>query len=111
MYKKQSIEIKNFKHFMDLCVFVIHFINKIVLNPLSVKVYGLLEIVHGKAVFCRNPVEKRTHLRKYYPFFVFICARRHKLYTVVYTPGLAAGVFLPGIIFFFLNRYAYTCEV
>ena len=51
MYKKQSIEIKNFKHFMDLCVFVIHFINKIVLNPLSVKVYGLLEIVHGKAFF------------------------------------------------------------
>lgn len=88
---------------MDLCVFVIHFINKIVLNPLSVKVYGLLEIVHGKAVFCHNPVEKRTHLRKYYPFFVFICARRHKLYTVVYTPGLAAGVFLPGIIFSFLK--------
>jgi hypothetical protein len=51
MYKKQSIVIKNFKHFTDLRFFVIQSINKMIFKPLLVKVLGLLEIVWQISLF------------------------------------------------------------
>ncbi len=83
MYKKQSIVIKNFKHFADLRFFVIRLINKKIRNPFLAKAPSLSEIIWEMPVFAPFLWGKRFYLRKYYPCFAFIVPGRHKLYTVI----------------------------